>query len=163
AATDAPGGATMGPVPPPILNLNTTGYRVPALPVPNLSGGTTSAARPSNSKPDNPHGNCCGCDLVFEASILQLQDALNHGLITSHQLVECYLARIQAYDQQGPALNAISSINPNALAEADALDRERAEHGLRGPLHGIPIILKDNFDTTELPTTAGSFLFKDWV
>lgn len=93
---------------------------------------------------------------VFEASILDLQAAQTAGRVTSRGLVESYLARIQAYDQAGPRLNALVLINPRARAEADALDRERAARGPRGPLHGIPVLVKDNYDTADMPTSGGS-------
>lgn len=93
---------------------------------------------------------------VTEASIPELQAALSDGRLTSVELVDAYLARIEAYDQAGPALNAIIAINPAAREDAVALDRERALHSARGPLHGIPIILKDNYDAVGLPTTGGS-------
>ncbi len=93
---------------------------------------------------------------VWEATIPELQEAMASGRVTSAELVDAYVARIQAYDHQGPRLNAIIRINPLARAAAEALDRERAENGQRGPLHGIPIILKDNYDTGDMPTTAGS-------
>lgn len=93
---------------------------------------------------------------VFEASIPELQEAMAAGRITAVELVEAYLARIAAYDRQGPALNSILRLNPRARDEAAALDHERAVRGPRGALHGIPVILKDNFDTHDLPTTAGS-------
>ena len=93
---------------------------------------------------------------VVEATIRELQDALTAGRVTSVQLVDAYLARIDAYDQRGPALNAMIRLNPNARSEAAGLDEERAARGPRGPLHGIPIILKDNYDTVDMPTTAGS-------
>ena len=93
---------------------------------------------------------------VFEASIPDLQEAMADGRVTAVQLVDAYLARISAYDQGGPALNSMVYLNPNARAQAAALDRERALRGARGPLHGIPIILKDNYDTADLPTSGGS-------
>ena len=93
---------------------------------------------------------------VFEASITDLQEAMSDGRVTAVQLVDAYLARISAYDQGGPALNSMVYVNPNARAQAVALDQERALRGARGPLHGIPIILKDNYDTADLPTSAGS-------
>jgi Asp-tRNA(Asn)/Glu-tRNA(Gln) amidotransferase A subunit family amidase len=93
---------------------------------------------------------------VTEASIAQLQAALAGGKVTSRQLVQAYLARIAAYDQAGPALNSIVTLNPAALAQADALDKERAAKGPRGPLHGIPVLVKDNFDTDDMPTSAGA-------
>ena len=93
---------------------------------------------------------------VFEASIPDLQAAMAEGRVTSSQLVDAYLARIDAYDQGGPALNSMVYLNPNARAQAAALDQERALRGARGPLHGIPIILKDNYDTADMPTSGGS-------
>ena len=100
---------------------------------------------------------------LIEATIPQLQWALTAGIVTSHDLVARYLARIDAYDQQGPALNAISVTNSKALAEADARDAERRAGARRGPLHGIPIIVKDNYDTTDLQTAAGSRSLAGWV
>ena len=95
---------------------------------------------------------------LMEASILETQAALEAGTITSEDLVRMYLARIDAYDKQGPKINALTLVNPNALAEARALDLERqTKHkGSRGPLHGIPVLLKDNYDTFDMPTTAAS-------
>jgi Asp-tRNA(Asn)/Glu-tRNA(Gln) amidotransferase A subunit family amidase len=93
---------------------------------------------------------------VHELSIADLQAAQASGRVTSRGLVESYLARIQAYDQAGPRLNAIVTINPRAREDADALDRERADKKLRGPLHGIPILIKDNYDTADLPTSGGA-------
>ena len=93
---------------------------------------------------------------VMEKSIEELQRALQAHEVTSRQLVDLYLARIEAYDKQGPALNAIAVVNPRAREEADALDAERASRGARGPLHGIPVVVKDNYETIEMPTSAGS-------
>ena len=93
---------------------------------------------------------------ILEKSIVELQAAMDAGQLSSRDLVARYLARIRAYDQAGPALNAMITRNPNALAEAEALDRERAEKGPRGPLHGIPLVIKDNFDIAGMPTTGGS-------
>lgn len=93
---------------------------------------------------------------VFEQSILDLQAAMTAGRVTSRGLVDSYLARIAAYDQAGPQLNAIVVLNPRAREDADALDRERSAKGSRGPLHGIPIVVKDNYDTADMPTTAGT-------
>ena len=93
---------------------------------------------------------------VHEQSIVDLQAAQTAGKVTSRGLVDSYLARIQAYDQAGPRLNAIVMLNPRAREEADALDRERAEKGVRGPLHGIPVLLKDNYDTADMPTSGGA-------
>jgi Asp-tRNA(Asn)/Glu-tRNA(Gln) amidotransferase A subunit family amidase len=93
---------------------------------------------------------------VAGASITELQDAMTSGRATSVQVTQAYLARIAAYDDVGPTLNAMVWLNENALAEAAALDRERAAEGPRGPMHGIPVILKDNYDTVDMPTTAGT-------
>ncbi len=92
-----------------------------------------------------------------EKSISELQDALTAGIWTSHELVAMYLARIEALDRQGPTLRAVLEINPDVFALADALDVERRERGPRGPLHGIPLLLKDNIATADrMETTAGS-------
>jgi len=96
-----------------------------------------------------------------EASIRQLQDAMSRGETSSLALTRAYLKRIQAVDREGPRLNAYIALNPRALAEARALDGERAQGRLRGPLHGIPVVLKDNIDATPMPTTAGSLALQD--
>ena len=93
---------------------------------------------------------------VHEASITDLQNAMVAGRTTSVELVDAYLARIAAYDQHGPALNALIRLNPNARAEAQRMDDERRRGRVRGPLHGVPVIIKDNFDTSDLPTSGGS-------
>jgi len=93
---------------------------------------------------------------VAEASIRELQEAMATGRATSAQITSAYLARVEAYDRAGPRLNAILRLNPDALAEAEAMDRERAAGRVRGPLHGIPVVLKDNYDTSDLPTSAGT-------
>jgi amidase len=97
---------------------------------------------------------------VTEKTVPELAAAMRNGTTTSKRLVQAYLDRIEAFDHRGPAINAIISINPKALDEAEALDRERAARGPRGPLHGIPIVLKDNYDTAEMPTTAASIALK---
>ena len=94
--------------------------------------------------------------ILINATIPELQQQMASGTVSSVDLVNAYLARINAYDQDGPRLNAILHFNPSAREQAAELDRERRAQGPRGPLHGIPIILKDNYDTTELPTSAGS-------
>jgi amidase len=100
---------------------------------------------------------------IMEATIPELQAALATGKVTSRELVDLYLARITAYDQQGPRLNAISVINAKAQTEAEALDAERKAKGPRGPLHGLPVIVKDNYDTADLQTAAGSRALAGWV
>ena len=91
-----------------------------------------------------------------EAGIADLQAAMARGETSSHALVQAYLARIIELDRNGPRLNAIISLNPRARADAAALDAERASGRVRGPLHGIPVLLKDNIDATPMATTAGS-------
>lgn len=93
---------------------------------------------------------------VYEASITELQQAMVEGRVTSVQLVDAYLARIDAYDRNGPELNSVIRLNPAAGAEAARLDAERAAGRVRGPLHGIPVLLKDNYDTADMPTSAAS-------
>lgn len=97
-----------------------------------------------------------------ESSILQWQEALERGEVTSRELTISFLRRISQYDKQGVTINAISEINPDALHIADALDRERATSGSRGPLHGIPVLIKDNIATKDsMHTTAGSLALAD--
>jgi amidase len=92
-----------------------------------------------------------------EVTISELQDAMKSGKLTSRSITEKYLARIDQIDKQGPAINAIIELNPDALSIADALDTERKEKGPRGPLHGVPMLIKDNIDTADkMMTTAGS-------
>ena len=93
---------------------------------------------------------------VMDKSIEDIQRAMQSGEVTSRQLVDIYLARIAAYDQQGPALNALTVLNPRVREAAEALDAERKAKGARGPLHGIPVLVKDNYETIEMPTSAGS-------
>ncbi len=95
---------------------------------------------------------------LTEATIADISAALDAGTLTSEALLQQYLARIAAYDEQGPELNAILWLNRDALETARVLDRERRESGPRSRLHGIPVVLKDNVDTHDMPTTAGSVL-----
>jgi amidase len=97
---------------------------------------------------------------IVEATIPQMQAAMASGQLTSRQLVQQYLVRIATYEDR---LNASLYVNPRALEEADALDRERAQGKVRGPLHGIPVALKDNIHTTHLPTTGGALAFAGYV
>ena len=94
-----------------------------------------------------------------ETTIAEIHQALRSGKLTCRQLVEAYLKRINAYDQS-TKLNAIVVINPNALAEADKLDAEFKRTKKLRPLHGIPVIVKDNYDTKDLQTTGGSSALK---
>ena len=97
------------------------------------------------------------------ATIADINKAFDSGTLNSEQLVQLSLARIAAYDEAGPKLNAVMLLNPDAIETARALDTERVEKGRRSPLHGIPVVLKDNFDTADMPTTAGSFMLKGSV
>ena len=98
---------------------------------------------------------------IEEATIASIHAAFQSRQLNCHDLVQLYLDRIAAYDQHGPAVNALITINPNALRRADELDREFASRGLTGPLHCIPFIVKDNFNTADLPTSAGSLALAD--
>ena len=92
-----------------------------------------------------------------ELTLADLQDGMKSGKLTARSLAEKYLARIEAVDKRGPAVNSVIEVNPDALAIADALDREWKVKGPRGPLHGIPVLVKDNIDTADrMATTAGS-------
>lgn len=96
-----------------------------------------------------------------EATISRLHDAMQSGKLTAVELVQLYLDRIEAYDKQGPYLNTIIMVNPKALAEASRLDSiYKATGKLVGPLHGIPVIVKDNYDTYDMPTTNGTLAMK---
>ena len=94
------------------------------------------------------------------ATIADLNAAFDSGALTSEKLVQLCLARIQAYDHQGPALNAVMALNSKALETARSLDAERKAKGRRSPLHGIPVVLKDNYNTSDMPTTGGSVLLE---
>lgn len=95
---------------------------------------------------------------ITASTIEDINAAFNNESLTSEQLVELYLSRIEAYDDAGPAINAVLALNGQAVDRARALDAERRAKGPRSRLHGIPIVLKDNIDTADLPTTAGSSL-----
>src|SRR5687768_11137146 len=97
---------------------------------------------------------------LVEATIPQMQAAMARGELTSRELVTQYLVRLGLYEDR---LNAAIYVNPRALDEAEALDRERAQGKVRGPLHGIPVALKDNIHTTHLPTSGGALAFAGYV
>jgi amidase len=98
---------------------------------------------------------------LTDKSVAELRIELDAGRTTSVALVQAYLARIDAIDRNGPALHSVLAVNPQALEQARQLDAERKHKKLRGPLHGIPILLKDNIESAELPTTAGSLALRD--
>jgi amidase len=100
---------------------------------------------------------------LLEATIGEIHAAYQSGELTCRQLVQMYLDRIEAYDKKDPALNAIITVNSKALEQADRLDFKFKEAGLSGPLHGIPVVIKDQADVAGLPTTLGSLVFKNHV
>lgn len=100
---------------------------------------------------------------VEEATIAQVHAAMQAGRLTCHQLVDDYLRRIATYDKNGPAINAIIEVNPDALQEADDLDRRFKQGGFVGPLHCVPMIVKDNYQTIGLQSAAGSLSLKGFI
>ncbi len=100
---------------------------------------------------------------VQEATIAQVHDAMKAGRLTCRALVGLYLKRIEAYDKNGPGINAIVVLNPNAEKEADDLDRRFAQSGLTGPLHCVPMIVKDNFETIGLQSADGALALAGFV
>ena len=116
------------------------------------AAATASAPKPTGSPSADCRARVAGLDLQT-ATVEQLQGAIKARRLSSRTLTEAYLRRIKAYDK---ATNSIRALSPTALAEADRLDRERWSKGVRGPLHGIPVLLKDNIGTRTVPTTAGS-------
>ncbi len=133
-----------------------------------LTGAThAGAAAPASGETATSAGGASAGMAPFahdEATIADLARAQAEGELTSRELVEAYLARIAAVDSAGPRVNAIIELNPDALAIADALDAERRTAGARGPLHGIPILLKDNIDTGDrMRTSAGSLALAESI
>lgn len=100
---------------------------------------------------------------VFEASISRLAELMEGGAITSYEICKVYIERIEKYDKAGIKLNSIISLNTNALSQAEQLDRERKAGNLRGVLHGVPILVKDNIDVSGFPTTLGKNVSSDEV
>jgi len=100
---------------------------------------------------------------VQETTIADVHAAMRSGVLTCHALVQQYLSRIDAYDKRGPGINAIIIVNPDAPRVADSLDAHFRREGVTAPLHCVPMIIKDNFQTTDLPTTAGSLSLKGFV
>jgi len=98
-----------------------------------------------------------------EATIEGIHAAYDAGTLTAVELVQYYLDRIAAYDASGPGINSIITLNPDAVEQAAALDNERRSEGILGRLHGIPVLLKDNIDTFDMPTTNGSAIMKDSI
>src|SRR5262245_10680244 len=94
------------------------------------------------------------------ATVADINRAFDAGTLTAEKLVQLCLARIDEFDRKGPKLDAVMTLNPKALDTARALDAERKSKGKRSPLHGIPVVLKDNYDTFDMPTTGGSVLLE---
>jgi amidase len=125
----------------------------------SMLGGALALARPAvaNGKSLVAALSTAPAFELEEATIAQLQEGMKSGRWTAHSIAAKYLKRINELDKQGVALNSIIELNPDALAIAEALDRERKQKGARSPLHGIPVLLKDNIDTADkMMTTAGS-------
>src|SRR5262245_52513563 len=115
-----------------------------------LTAACAQTAPPAGSTPFN----------VVEASIPDMRKAMEEGRTTSREIVQAYLTRIATYEDR---LNAVVAVNPKALEDAEARDRERSQGKVRGPLHGIPIALKDNINTSFMPTTGGALAFDGLV
>ena len=98
--------------------------------------------------------------VLEEATIADIHRAMQQGILSCRSLTEMYLKRIEEFDQKGPALNAVILVNPRALEIADEMDAALKTKGLVGPLHGIPLLLKDNVDTGDMDTTGGSLSLK---
>ena len=98
-----------------------------------------------------------------EATIADITAAFDAGAMSCRRLTQLYLNRIAAYDKAGPKINSIITVNPRALETAAALDEERRTRGPRSRLHCIPVLLKDNIDTADMPTTNGSVILKDAI
>jgi amidase len=123
-------------------------------------GAVAAAARTATARtprPERPPAPGASAFELEEATLATLQERMKSGALTSRRLTEAYLGRIDALDRRGPTLRSVIETNPEALAQAEALDAERKAKGPRGPLHGIPILVKDNVDTADkMMTTAGS-------
>jgi amidase len=127
---------------------------VPVAATLTVNAQTQRSARPAPPSPSPKPFS------VVEASITDMRTAMEHGRVTSRDLVQQYLIRIALYEDR---LNAVITINRNALQEAEERDRERAQGRIRGPLHGIPVALKDNIHTADMPTTGGALAFAELV
>jgi amidase len=129
----------------------------------SIAGGVSAALLPAFGAVSAAAAPAVPGFELDEISISELQDGMKSGKYTARSITEKYLSRIEAIDKQGPAINSVIEINPDALALADAMDKERAAGNVRGPLHGIPILIKDNIDTADrMMTTAGSLALVGW-
>ena len=127
-----------------------------------VAGSVLAAVLPTNAQTENKNDTPLKLASepsfeLSELSIADLQRRMELGEFTARQLAEKYLARIDAIDAHGPRLGSVIELNPDTLDMADALDQERRSKGSRGPLHGIPVLIKDNIDTADkMATTSGS-------
>ena len=122
-----------------------------------LAGCSRGDQAPAPTKPASSAGTAAAPTFAYEeATVAALQAQMASGALTSRTLTQAYLDRIAAIDDAGPTLNAVIETNPNALQDAEALDAERKAGKLRGPLHGIPVLLKDNIDAVPMVNSAGS-------
>lgn len=128
-----------------------------------VMSGCGSKSPPAPATPATPPPEAAAYPLTGK-SVADLQKELTAGAVTSESLTRAYLQRIEKIDRQGPTLRAVLSLNPDAVADAKALDEERKQKGVRGPLHGIPLLIKDNIESAgSLPTTAGSLALMENV
>jgi amidase len=124
----------------------------------------SGAMQPRPDAPNQPQPVAVPAFELEEATVSSLQEAMSRGRVSARAIAERYLTRIDAVDKRGPTLNAIIELNPDALSVADALDRELKQKGPRGPLHGIPVLLKDNIDTADrMKTSAGSLALAEAI
>ncbi|HEV7514540.1 MAG TPA: amidase [Candidatus Acidoferrum sp.] len=122
-----------------------------------LTPRSALAASSSRVSPAFETKSSAGSFGLDEITVAELQEGMTSGRFTAHSITEKYLERIEAIDKHGPAINSVIEVNPDALSIAKELDKERKQKHLRGPLHGIPVLLKDNIDTSDrMMTTAGS-------
>ena len=132
-----------------------------AIPLLLLAGCRQASQAPSTATTSDVAGAASTPFAYEEASVAELQKQMAAGTLTSHALTRAYLDRIASIDDAGPMLNAVIETNPDALKDADALDAERKAGKLRGPLHGIPVLLKDNIDALPMVNSAGSLALAD--
>ena len=128
-----------------------------AIGIPTILATTSFTENKTNPKPEIPTEESDNNFELDEMTVSELQDKMEKGTYTSAQITQLYLNRIEAIDKNGPKLNSMIEINPEALSIAKSMDQERKEGKIRGPLHGIPVVIKDNIDTADqMMTTAGA-------
>src|SRR5215467_9043364 len=128
------------------------------VPIRITTGVVAMAIRTTNVRAESEKGF-----QIVETTIEDVHAAYRSGTLAAKQLVQMYLDRIAAYDESGPAINSIISLNPHVLDEAERLDVAFQKSGPVGPLHGIPLVMKDQANINGMPTTLGSLLFRDFV